>query len=259
MFIKLLRRDLKFLFKPLTFYITTIFIVTFIFCLTAYDHNSSTGFIRILHTFSQNAMFTFSIGAIIAIATRYWYYFRSNMYGDPSYLTHTLPARTSTIWAAKFWSSVLITLLSISSIILALLLMNHSDNFIDSLISALPNTPTFNFYFALIFGIITQLIFTTLCGTTGIIIGHRFNQHTGLFSIIASLVTYVIGVFLMFIVVSLSAYTNPELSAYIFESNTMPNLDTLIQLLYIVSGFYCLLISILYIINRQLLTKINVD
>lgn len=271
MFIHLLKHDLKYLIKPLLFYIIAIFVCAGAFTLTAYDttynvHESGTeviihasGFVQFLHTFFQNAAFALSIGLVITVATRFWYYFKQNIYGDPAYLTHTLPVRRTTIWSAKFCTLVIISLLSLGGIALAIFIASQTSNLFNFGALQNPNDNTFLFYFTLFCGTLLQLIFTTLCGVTGIIIGQRTQKHNGLQVVLTGVACYFIGAILMVSGLGIWSLFNPAINDYIFTNQLTPTMNFMVSLLTFISFLYLIFIVILYFLDRKLLTKIDID
>ncbi len=271
MFIHLLKQDLKYLIKPLLFYLVAIFISAGAFALTAYDttykvHESGTeviihasGFVQFLHTFFQNAAFALGIGLVITVATRFWYYFKQNIYGDPAYLTHTLPVRRTTIWSAKFCALILISLLSLGGIILAIFISGQASGFFNLGALQNPEDNTFLFYLTLFCGALLQLIFTTLCGVTGIIVGQRSPKHSGMQVIIAGVACYFLGAILMVSGLGIWSLFNPAINDYIFTNQLAPTMNFMTSLLAFISLLYFIFIVVLYFIDRKLLTKINID
>ena len=56
---------------------------------------------NIIGEICQGAMFSMMISAIINNLMRMWVRFKQNLYGDESYLTHTLPVTKASIYLSK--------------------------------------------------------------------------------------------------------------------------------------------------------------
>ncbi len=116
-------------------------------------------------------------GTVTNNVTRIWEYTNRDFYGDQSYLTHTLPIPRHTLYSAKFFTAVITLFTTTIAIITTILISYSSPEFYDFL------RATCDAYggpavIILTLGIaFLEILFITLAGITGIILGHRSDNH----------------------------------------------------------------------------------
>lgn len=281
MLTKLIKYDLKFILKSVSIYIIILLICAMLFNLTSYDYptcqiiddvtvceDNASIILQIAHTIFWNAIFAIIIGLILNAIIRTWARFKINFFHDEAYLTHTLPIKRKTLWAAKFISAIIIVAIVILAIAasLAILQLTESGKMLTYSfgIGAPMLTPLF--YCIYIFTVITQLLYMAICGFTGIIIGNRMNARNNLRALLWGIGIYLIGVFIMlgcFLVWSAfdgsihamlfsgaSSQTVLELTGVGFMEKTLTG----------VSIIYTIMIATLYFTDQHLLGRgINID
>lgn len=257
---KLLKYDLKAIYKPLI-----IFYLIFIVCAILsqiFSHFQDTSFTFILYKFFQGATNGFIIGAIINNSMNLWEYTRQNFYGDRSYLTHTLPIPRHTLLLSKFFTALITIFTSIFLGVVAIIIANVSPEILE-LVGSLLDTygaSTIIFKYVLPFALIIYLefIFIAECGITGVIIGNRFNNHKILFSIISGFAIFWVANVITVLGMLLAGVFDPDI-AQVFITNEA-NGDVVLPLCYIGSAFYAVYIASMYYTNIKLLNHgINVD
>lgn len=258
----LIKYDLKFIYKQLiVFYIIVLF-CAILARLTNFE--TSSFWLKFIHEFAQGAAFGFSFGALVNGSIRTWVRFRMNLYGDESYLTHTLPLPRATLWASKFLTSLLVVLFSVLIIIFAILIMFFPFG-VDFIWQA---------FIALLIGIILQIIFILQSGFVGILIGHRANNRRTLLSILSGFGIYILGGLIIvgscFIWSNFNHSVDMLLHGRSYENSVTvvdgeitsvtTNQANLVELLYGIDLLYLILIIATYFINRQLLARgVDVD
>ncbi len=293
MFIKLIKYDLKYLFKSIRIFIVLFLASIILFNLTSYtvelildpithdviDEIAPPSIIMFLHSAAYLAIFTFIFGLIFMTLMSIWRRFKTNFYSDEGYLTHTLPITRSTLWNAKVCGTLLIIFCLVIVFGLGAGLLAFTKNGLELLQSiGLVNGCTgcvgqyyfvepcsLSYYLSLIFALYTQLSFIAFCGLTGIIIGHRFTSHRNTHAVLAGFAIYLICALILVGLIFLYSQINPEL-AFIFESTESssinptdaPNLA--VHSLVGASLVYSIYIVGAYFLNRQLLKRgINLD
>lgn len=262
---KLLKYDLRYVYKVLgAYYLICIASVALGALL---NHIEQPPFIiDFAGEFLLNAGFGLSIGLMITAFTRTWVRFRQNLYGDESYLTHTLPISRLQLFASKFICSIIVLLLSFIVVAIVLLLYLSTINFdfgmfFADLFVTIPGASFSLFYAAIVLGllIIMQSIFIIMCGFSGIIIGHRFDQARGLISAIAGFSCYLlVGGLLVGLVCLFSAF-DPELAA-LFAYGHQPTLPTIMNCAWICTATYAIITATLFAVNVNLLQRgVNVE
>ena len=205
---KLIRYDLESIFKFLIiFYSLSIFfaILTRIFL-----NIDNSLIMSIIGKICSGISISMIVNILINNLMRLWVRFKNNLYGDESYLTHTLPIDKKTLYLSKVTTSVITLFTSIIVIALTLYIAYYSKENIQTLKNIL--LPIANAYGSTILKILSAFLFVFFLefanalqsGYTGIILGHKMNgTKTGLsvlFGFISYMITQVFALLLIFIV-----------------------------------------------------------
>lgn len=280
MLTKLIKYDLKFIFKTVNIYILLLFISVICHNLTSYDYTpitfDATGqvfggdpdapvIIQILHTIFYNAIVAMLIGLVLNAIIRTWGRFKYNMYGDESYLTHTLPISRQTLWLSKFLSLVLVILSVIVVIALNFYLLSLTPTgkgLIGSIgiSDAMPTSCTIVY----IFTIFIEFLFMGLCGITGLILGHRATHRRGLYSVICGFAVYLFSVLLLLGFIILWSQFDPSLNVLFTTQTSNPtDIFTFAFITKILLGTglaYTVMAATLVLINGKLLARgVDID
>lgn len=214
-------------------------------------------------------LFAVTIGAICRR-------FKTNFYGDEAYLTHTLPVKRSTLWSAQILSIVTTFLGVILAIVLNFLLLSLTRNGLQLLESfGLVSGCThcvgdyyyvapleFGYYLTYSLVVFMELAFLALCGITGIIIKNRLANK---YAVLSGVAIYMLGsILLLGLFCLISNSDNAILD--IFDMTTVRTPDPAINashmtraLLYI-DLVYCFYCTALYFADQKLLKRgINLD
>ena len=256
----LLKYDLKTIFH----YLGVLYIITLALAIVA----------RLLTSFSQTTFFLsvgqllttlatgLTIGITINTSIYAWRLFRSDFYGDRSYLTHTLPIAKRTLLTSKFLAALItcLTTLLIVALTIAILYLTPDDlTFLDAFITEFGQGRFIGYAILLSILIFVEFANVIICGFTGIIIGYRANSHRSLFSVLAGLVVYYatgLCVVLVFLVIGLF---NPNLMA-IFTDQIDFSSDVFLTLLISSTITYLFTAIGAYFLATHLLNKgVNVD
>lgn len=260
---KLLKYDLKSMYKVLTVF----YALALIFALLTrifWSINNSTIF-HILGTITSIITITLIFSILINNIMRAWARFIKNIYGDESYLTHTLPMTKSKIHISKFLSTLITVFTSVFIILMALFIAYYSKENLEMLklslkfISNVYNTKII--YIILIIGIafFLEIAFIIESGYTGIIIGHKSNNNKITKSVIYGFICYIIisGLSLLFIFIL--GLLNKDIMN-LFITNEIPEINIINKVMYFAIILYTFYIIILFIINNKLFNKgVNVD
>ena len=253
---KLLKYDLRYVYKTLGVYYVITIVTVVCGTLLLKIHNPPF-IISFIGEILASGGIGLSIGLVINAFTRTWMRFRKNLYGDESYLTHTLPISRLHLFTSKFVSSVIILLLSL--IIVAIVLLIYvpeasSSVFSPDIFNVIPDTSITIFYCAIVFILllIMQSIFVIMCGFTGTIINRNFSL------IIGTGCYLVVSVILIGIIFILSSF-DPELNALIARGH-QPSLPTVINCSWICIAVYTTVTAIMFAMNVKLLNRgVNVE
>lgn len=260
---KLLKYDLKNIFKLLfVFYSLSLFFAI----LTRLFLNIENSLImNIIGQICSGVSISMIFNILINNIMRLWVRFKQNLYGDESYLTHTLPVEKKTLYVSKILTALITLFASIGVIGLTLFIAYYSKENIESLKNILLPVATaygstiIKLLLAFLFIFFLEFINALQCGFTGIILGHKMNNaRTGysiLFGFCAYMAIQTFGILLIFII----SLFNKDLMN-LFITNEIVNIDMLKIVIYLAIIIYTITFIINYLINLKLFKKgVNVD
>lgn len=196
---------------------------------------------------------------------RCWVRFRQNLYGDESYLTHTLPVKKTTLYHAKMIAAFITMFASVAVIALTLFVAYYSKelwetvkNFLLPLAGAYESTVV-TILLAVLFVLFLELMNALQCGFMGIIVGHKMNHAKIGYSVLFGFAAYMMSQVLAVIMVFTVALFNEDLMN-LFVTNEMVSVDTIKTVIYMAIGVYFLIFVIGYFVNVKLFNQgVNVD
>ncbi len=210
----------------------------------------------------SGAAISMMFSIFINIAMRSWVLFRQNLYGDPSYLTHTLPVRKSDIYLSKALAGLIAMALSFGVIGLTLLIQYYGTPFWKQIctLALLLSQGHPVFVVCLLMGILFLQITNVLqCGFSGLILGHKQNKGKLIWSVLAGLGVYVVGQLLMLAVVGVIALFNQDFMN-LFTTAQMVKMNYIWSLLAVCGILEIGLITGCYFLNVKLFRQgVNVD
>lgn len=202
---------------------------------------------------------------IINNMIRLWVRFKQNLYGDESYLTHTLPIEKKTLYLSKIITAIVSLFTSTVIIALTLFIAYYSKENIEIIKSILlPIANTYNstiLTILLAFSFILFLEFLNIlqCGYTGIILGHKMNNARTGYSFLYGFISFIISQLLVLITIFLIGLFNKDIMNLLF-TNELINISTIKSIIYIAIGVYTSTIIIDYIANIKLFKQgVNVE
>jgi len=257
---KLLKYDLKAIYKYLVFFYLIAFLCAGIGRL--FNTFSSTTFTFILSQIFSGFAIGFSIGAVINNCMQFWEYFKKDFYGDKSYLTHTLPLPSKTLFLSKFITVLITSFTTVAAVILTLLTLYGTPTFFEQVGSFTSQLSTFQvvaYSIILFFLLVLELVCIILAGATGLIIGHKSNTHKIFKSVIFGFAFYLaMGAVLLVGLLILACFNTP--TAALLTSNTLSSPTALLPALLTSTIIYAVLAVAFYFLDVRLLEKgINID
>ena len=262
---KCLKYDLKYIYKVLiVFYLLTTIFAIFTRVLFSFDNSFM---FHVLALIASGTTIAFIINIIINSLLRVWVRFFKNIYGDESYLTHTLPISKSTIYTSKFLSSIITMFTSILVIILCVFIAYYSKENLEVLKSTLQffatvmNSTTIKVILTAFLCLFLEFTTILQAGFTGILLGHRENNFKMAKSILYGFLNYLFVVAISVLIIYIIGLFNPNIMA-LFNSNINNTLTVDIVKTALVLGIflYIVLIGIYYCIDVKIFKKgVNVD
>ena len=260
---KLLKYDLKYMFKFLIiFYSLAIFFGTLTRVFLSIENSL---IMEIIGQICSGAAISMMFSILINNLMRLWVRFKSNFYGDESYLTHTLPIGKGTLYLSKALTSIISLFVSVVVIGLTLYIAYYSKENILVLKNLL--LPVADIMGSTVVKIILAFLFISFLeianmlqsGYIGIILGHMMNSMKVVFSVIYGFLCYIVTQVFVLIIIFITGLFNKDIMN-LFFTNEIVNIDMLKFIIYLAIFIYTLTLIIGYIINVKLFKKgVNVD
>ena len=260
---KLLKYDLKNMFKFLViFYVIALFfaILTRIFL-----NIENSLVMKIIGQVCSGVTISMIFNILINNLMRSWIRFKQNLYGDESYLTHTLPIEKKTLYLSKIITAIITMFVSIVVIGLTLFIAYYGKENIELLKNML--LPIADTYDSTIIKILLAFLFIFFLefanglqtGFTGIILGHKMNDAKTGYSILFGFGTYmVIQIFALLMIFIIGLFNHDIMN--LFVTNEIVNMSMLKVVICIAIVIYTITLIIGYFINIKLFNKgVNVD
>ncbi len=295
MFINLIKYNLKYILKTTSIFASLFLISIILFNVTGYDTTlifdeannyaviretfSKPAIFQFLHTLFYNLIYISFVCFVLITILKTWRRFQNTFYSDEAYLTHTLPVSRNTLWNTQICSALLIVLSVLIVAIVGSLLLALSRDGMQILESLglvggcthcvnnyyYVELRDFGFYLTFAFIIFTELAFILFCGFTGIIIGHRFNNHSSIWARVSGFGIYVVASIILLKIIYLLSLFIPSLR-YIFgdpaghQAGLYDDPNFIITTLFYIGIVYVCYNLVLYVTGRKLLKRgINLE
>ena len=260
---KLLKYDLKWVYKALIVFYTLSFIFSGIGRALSCIENSIV--FSVTSSISFSIAISMMISSIINCIMRLWVRFYRNAYKDEAYLTHTLPVSKNKIFMSKVICAVITIFTTFVVILLCLFICFYSKSNIEILktlleIAASTYEITVIGLILLIFVVIfLEVLFVALIGYASIIIGNRSNSSKMLKAVISGIVLYLITQVVTLLIIFVFGLFNKEIMNLINTTNIV-NIDAIKSVMFLGIGIYMVYIIIYYVVGKKLFEKgVNVD
>ena len=259
----LLKYDIKWRNKVLNVF----YIITIVFAiLTRIFFSIENSFIfDIIAKICSGTTISLMINILINNILRSWARFVKNIYGDESYLTHTLPVDRKTVYTSSFLASLITMFTSICVIVLSMFIAYYSKENMQIFKSILEpivqlyDTSILSFVLVVIFVLFLEIFVMLQIGYSGIIVGHKKNNAKMGFSILYGFIFYGLTQMGILAVLFVIGLFNKDVMNMFF-TNEVVSIDLIKNIMYLAIGLYSACTIIWYFINRKMFSKgINVD
>lgn len=265
MLTRLLKYDLK---KMLKFLFIFFLLALFFGLLTRFFGLMSDSLaIAIIKGICNGTTISMMCSLFINCFMRSWVLFRSSLFGDESYLTHTLPVKKQTHYANKALTAG-ISLLSCMVGIVAVLFVTYWTEDLWNLIKVpleyfaeYMNVPVWGIFLFLFVTLFLEFLNGIQVGFAGILIGHRFHQGKILLSVIFGFLGYLVCQTATLVGMLVIGLFDSEFFK-MFSTNDLMAFkpSTIISVSLMGVAFYALFCVAIYLFNTHLLKKgVNVD
>lgn len=259
---KLLKRDLKSDFsRPLVFFVlaVSLSIVSRGFA----ELGKIVAFFNIINMVCKSVAYALIGNVIFQSFIMPLVNFRRKIYGDESYLTHTLPVTKGQIIFSKTLSAVIVVSSGLLVAILCAFILAYSSastEFVKNLIlQFFPNYNAIGIILLFVAGILLEILFFYNVVASSIILSNRHGEKRGLWAIGYILLEEFIMFVVTMIALVLVFLFRGELSL-LFANDIVFAQDTVVCLLGVASILYIFAFLVLYFINKKVFEKgVNVD
>ena len=260
---KLIKHELKYMFK----FLSIFYILAIVFALLTRI------FLGIENSLIFNVIGEICSGATIAMIAntiinniiRYWVRFKQTMYGDESYLTHTLPVTKGTHYSAKMITGLITMLVSVVVIALSVFIAYYSEanmemlkTIFDTLGGAL-NVSVSSIILVLALTLFLQYSCLLQNGFTGIVLGHKMQGGKIGFSFLFGFITYSVSQTIGVLAIFITGLFNKDIME-MFNSNNVSTMEAFKTIFAVICVYYAVVVAINFIVNVKLLKKgVNVE
>ena len=255
---KLIKYDIKWINRLLYIYYAITIILALLTRISSCFTSSFIG--NTIYLVLRGCMISAFVTVIINCIIRIWVRFKTNIYKDEAYLTHTLPVDKNTLYNSKILSSGISILTSLLVILVCFVVAFLDKNIIEYLKQIFSNFDSaFVFIFLIIIAIL-EFSYMMYCGLIGILIGHKSNNKRNLKSTIVGIGLYFIIQILILIIIYLMGFLNNDINSLFKSSMDVVNISMFKTLVIIVSIIYLVFISGMYFVGKKILNEgVNVD
>ena len=260
---KLLKYDLKFVYKV----VAVFYVLAFIFSVIGRglgEIENSLVFDVTSKIFLGIAV-AMMVNSLINSLMRLWARFVRNIYKDESYLTHTLPVEKKDIYASKVISGIVCIFTTMIVAVVCLGICYYSEANMEVLKNLLElaastyNTTVLKLLLLTIVVIFLEVVYILLTGYVGIILGHKSNTGKMVKSIVIAFALYLAFQTLTLGLMGIYGLFNPDIMN-LLNTTDIINIEAIKSVMYAGIGVYVIYSVILYYLGQIELNKgVNVE
>lgn len=254
---KLLRYDFKSLYKNLwSFYVIALLAAGLAYIFSKVDGQ----FWEIATVICQNVTLSMIIAMIVNGAMRAWVNFSKKMYGDESYLMHTLPTEIKTLYQSKVISALIVAIsnmaVAVVTYLIAYDLAGSVGEIIDSMREMAMSLGVSTWGLISTIGIVVflEMMLALEIGFTAIIAGYRNSARRGLVIATVGLGLYILTQAVMVGMVLILGMFNSEIMG-MFTGGTVLGADATRQLMTLAMTVNAVEVIIIYVLDQRVLRK----
>lgn len=257
---KLMKYDFMYIYKVMVIYYILVILFS---VLTRIFFIFDVFFFKIMAQIFSGITISMMFSTFITNIMRVWGRFIINMYGDESYLTHTLPMKREKVFLSKFLVGLITFLSSILVICIALLIAyctKENIEFLKVMLSQIVNVDKiFSLLFTLILAVAVQSLLMQNVGIFSIIIGFKSENKKLLKSILFGFAIYVLTQITLLLVIVLYGIFDTRIMQIFIQENFQD-----ISIFYILAALqvitYTVLNVVSYYVSKNYLKKgVDID
>ena len=260
---KLIKYDLEFKMKVLVVFYSLSIIFAILTRIFLYANTSLV--VEIIGKVCSGVTISMIFNIIINNVMRMWARFKQNLYGDESYLTHTLPVTKQTIYASKMLSALVSLFTSFAVIGISIFIAYYSKENLEIVKNLLfqfetaYDVNTFSILLAVFLVLLLEVINGLQCGFSGIILGHKHNYAKGGLSVLYGFLMYGASQTFVLLVTFVFGLFDKEVMT-IFKKGANVGVSAIKSMIIVAIIAYVLVSVVIYFVNVKLFKKgVNVD
>lgn len=263
MLVKLLRYDLKWIYKTVgIFYLLALILSICTRCLSQIENSVLFSVVAKICLIAASIMM---LASLIICFMRLWSRFVNNMYRDESYLTHTLPIKIQTIYLSKVLSAIVTLFTTMIVILICLFICFYSKETLEIVKQSLElavvtyDTTVIKLILLISFVLFLEVMFLVMTGYLGIIMGHKYGQKKMIKSVIMGIFLYFIAQVITLMLIGIFGLFNNDIMNLI-NTTKMISIDAIKIIMYYGILLYTIYNLAYYFIGSHLLKKgVNID
>ena len=195
-----------------------------------------------------------------------WVRFKANLYGDESYLTHTLPVKRSDLYLSKFLVG-LITVFTSTLVIFGVVMLAYytPENFVELKTMLMPfaeamDTTVVKMILALVLIVFLEILAALMAGYLGIILGHRKLTNKTAWSVGFGFLVYLIMQMVVMVGIMVLGLVDTGVRDLIFSGDgTLLDVGAFKAITIVASMVYIIMIGVNYCISQRVFRKLDVE
>lgn len=195
-----------------------------------------------------------------------WVRFKANLYGDESYLTHTLPVKRSDLYLSKFLTGVGTTLMSTMVILGVIMLAYYTpENFEAFKATLMPftealDTTAAKIVFVLALVVFLEILAALMSGYLGIILGHKRSTNRMAWSVGFGFLIYIVTQVVVMAGVLILGLVDARVYDLVFNGSGATLDFEAFKIITLATGaLYIATIIVNYFISQKMFKKIDID
>lgn len=189
---KLMRYDLQWIIGKVLSYYSAATLLIALLARVFHALSSQAFFLHLLEKIFSGAFISCGIAILINALMRSLVCFRRTLYGDPSYLTHTLPIKRRTVFTAKALSGTVSLMFALATFALglAITVLTRADVW-EKAKELLRQRGTVSTLLLICAAAVLQLVEMHFSAVLGLVLGHRREKGRIPFSVLFSMLIYI--------------------------------------------------------------------
>lgn len=195
-----------------------------------------------------------------------WVRFKANLYGDESYLTHTLPVKRSDLYLSKFLTGAITVLTSTAVIVGVIMLAYYTpESFAEFRTMLMPFIEAMDMTvvkvgLVLVLIVFLEILAALVAGYLGIILGHRMLTNRTAWSVGFGFLVYLIMQVVVMVGILILSLMDAGVHDLLFSGDgAILDVGAFKAVAIVVSILYIMMIGVNYWVSQWVFRKVDVE